>query len=156
MVMAKRKASTKTTVRKRKPGRIRRAAGRWAWRHVNSWAINQQAKIRKVVAPKVVATTKDTPGWERAMPDPRRSRPPVEMRRVYEWMAQFEVRLDNGWTAEFAVDIHDPHASIRQAAYDTAERVYGSVARTRTIAEIKPLNDLADELLAKDRKALQR
>jgi hypothetical protein len=157
--MAKRKPSRTTVVtnakRKRK-GRIRKAAGRWAWRHVNQWAASQRAKMRKALAPKVVATTKETPGWERVFPDPRRSRPPVEMRRVYEWMAQFEVRLDSGWTAEFAVDVHDPHASIRQAAYDTVERVYGQVARTREIAEVKPLNDLADELLAKDGKALQR
>jgi hypothetical protein len=148
-VSAKRKRKAKRS------GVIRRALGRWAWRQVTNWAETQRSRIRKLTKPKVVHASAKRRAWELQYPDPRRKPPPLTetIERKDEWMAAFEVELDNGWTVPFEVDIYEPRRRpLRELAYDAAVRAHGEITRSRTIVDLRPMNDLADELLIKEDK----
>lgn len=142
--MAKRKGKTK------RPGVIRRAVGRWAWRKVHAWAAEQRRRIRKTFKPRVVIASAKQRQWERQFPDARRTPPlPETIERVEEWMATFTAELDNGWRVPFQVDIHN-REPLRQAAYDAAEIAHGAIARTREIVDIEPTNELAENLMLEE------
>jgi hypothetical protein len=146
--MAKRKRTKRTGV-------IRRALGRWAWRQVRNWTQVQRSRVRKLTKPKVVHASAKQHAWELQFPDPRRRPPPLPetIERKDEWMAAFEVVLDSGWTVPFEVDVYEPHRrSLREQAYEATVRAHGEIARSRTIVEMRPLNDLATEMLIKEEK----
>lgn len=132
---------------KRRKGkrRIRKAIGRWAWGEVQNWARVQRRRLKKMFGPRVIHPSAKLRSWELQFPDGRR-KPEHVMERVEEWMADFTAVLDNGWEAPFSVDIHR-HQSMEEAAYASAERIHGAIARTRLIADIRPENALAAELL---------
>jgi hypothetical protein len=133
------------TKRRKGKRRLRKAIGRWAWRQVSNWAQTQRARLRKTFAPKVVHPSAKLRAWELQFPDPRRH-PERVMERVDEWLAEFTAVLDNSWEVPFQVDVHD-RQPLAEAAYEAAERIHGPVARTRSIVDIRPENDLAAELL---------
>lgn len=144
----------KSKVKRKRPGVFRRALGRWAWRQVRNWSEVQRSRIRKLTKPQVVHASAKHRAWELQYPDPRRRPPPLTetIERKDEWMAAFEVVLDNGWQVPFEVDIYEAHRrSLREHAYDAAVRVHGEIARSRNITEIRPMNDLADELLLEEK-----
>jgi len=137
-------ARRRTVGRKRK-SRLRRKLERWAWRRVSTWAADKRAKIRKAVAPRVVIASAAQRAWERQFPNvnaPQR----LEMRKVEEWMAEFEAVFANGWRVEFAVSIYD-HKTLREEAYDFAVLAHGEIMRSVELIEITPVNELANDLL---------
>lgn len=135
----------KAPKRRKRKGIIRRAIGRWAWRQVHNWASVQRARFRKAFGPKVIHPSAKLRAWELQFPDPRRH-PEHVMERVDEWMADFTAVLDNDWEVPFSVDVHK-RQPLEEAAYEAAERIHGPVARTRSIVDVRPENDLAVELL---------
>jgi hypothetical protein len=143
--MTKRTTAKRKPTKRRKPGWLRRKLGKWAHRKATEWVKIQKVRMRKTFGPKVIVPSAKRRVWQRRFPDPRR-KPERVMERVEEWTAEFTAELDNGWRVPFQVDFYR-RRPLDEAAYDAAEREHGPVARTRTIVDMEPCNDLAEEIL---------